>query len=171
MIAVFQPVVVSAKMTTPQDIFAECPAQVRGRTLEPSAVYELMRDRYALHRGPAGTSDDRPIEIIEGKPDDRAIAAGAVGPVYALQPAGTQAVPTGLVFVRFKAGVKATERTKDIERAGYKIARTVEYSPGAAWLRDTSNNIGQALNGIPKLEKIAGVENVEPQMLMARVSR
>ena len=171
MIAVFQPVVVSAKMTTPQDIFAECPAQVRGRTLEPSAVYELTRDRYALHRGPAGTSDYQPLEIIEGKPDDRAIAAGNVGPVYALKPAGTPAVPTGLVFVRFAAGVKATDRTEDLERAGYKIARTVEYSPAAAWVRNASDNIAQALNGIPALEKIKGVENVEPQMLMARVSR
>ena len=131
----------------------------------------MVRDRYVLHRGPAGASDDQPFEIIEGKPGDREIAAGTFGPVYALKPAGTQAVPTGLVFVRFKAGVKATERTKDIERAGYRIARTVEYSPGAAWLRDASDNIAQALNGIPKLEKIAGVENVEPQMLMRRVSR
>ena len=171
MIAVFHPVVVSAKMTTPHNIFAECPERLRGRTLEPSAVYELMRDRYAMHRGPAGASDDQAIEIIEGKSGDREIAAGNVGPVYALKPAGTPAVPTGLVFVRFKAGVKATDRTEDLERAGYKIARTVEYSPAAAWVRNASDNIAQSLNGIPELEKIAGVENVEPQMLMARASR
>jgi hypothetical protein len=91
-----------------------------------------MRDRHAMHRGAAGASDAQPIEIIEGKPGDRALAAGDVGPVYALKPAGTPAVPTGLVFVRFETGVKATERSEDIERAGYKIARTVEYSPGAA---------------------------------------
>jgi hypothetical protein len=158
-------------MTPPQDFFAEYPEQVRGRTLKPSAVYELKRDGYALHRGPTGMYDDQAITIVEGKPGDREIKTGNVGPLYALKPAGTPAVPTGLVFIRFAAGVKAADRTEDLERAGYEIARTVEYSPAAAWVRSASDNIAQALNGIPALEKIKGVENVEPQMLMARASR
>jgi len=127
---------------------------------EGGPVYKLENERYAVHR-----SDDE-LEFADGKAE-RADAR----PVYVLQPGGTPAVPTGLVFVRFKEGVKPNERTRDIEKAGYEIEQTLDYAPEAAWLRAKSGEIADALKGIDKLARIADVENVEPQMLMRRVSR
>jgi len=98
-------------------------------------------------------------------------ALGEVGPVYALQPGGTVAVPTGRVFIRFKEHVSVEDRLREIEQAGYEVAQRIGYAPHAAWLQARSNEIADALTGIPVLEKIADVENVEPQMLMQRANR
>ena len=123
-------------------------------------VYELENERYAVHR-----SDDE-LEFADGKAE-----RDDARPVYVLQPGGTPAVPTGLVFVRFKEGVKPNERTKDIEKAGYEIEQALDYAPEAAWLRAKSGDVADALRGIDKLTKITDVETVEPQMLMRRASK
>jgi hypothetical protein len=157
-------------MTSSKDKFAEYPRRVRNRTQDTSAVYELVDDRYAVNSAMrAEDSDESSIEVLEGKPESRAI--GRVGPVYRLAPGGSLAIPTGLVFVRFKSGELVVDHIADIEKAGYEVARTIEYAPEAAWVRDGSNDIAKALNGVGELEKMAGVENVEPQMLMPRATR
>ena len=130
-------------VTSSKTDFADYPERVRSRTEEPNSVYELQRDR----------QDAEP------------------GPVYALQPGGSAAVPTGLVFVRFKSGVKSTERVRAIEKAGYEISETVEYAAEAAWVRAKSGEVADALKGIAELEKIPDMENVEPQMLKRRATR
>ncbi|MGH7960233.1 MAG: hypothetical protein ACRERD_00210, partial [Candidatus Binatia bacterium] len=101
----------------------------------------------------------------------RVVSSGKVGPVYALHPSGTPAVPTGQVFIRFQEGVTVEARRQEIEQAGYEIAQSIAYAPHAAWLQARSGEIAAALTGIPTLEKIAGVENVEPQMLMPKANR
>ena len=130
-------------VTSSKKDFAEFPERVRSRTEEPNAVYELQTDR-----------------------EDE-----VSGPIYALQPGGSSAIPTGLVFVRFKSGVRSTERLREIEDAGYEISETVEYAAEAVWVRAKSGDIADALKGIDELEKIADVENVEPQMLRRRSSK
>jgi hypothetical protein len=166
----------------PQDTFAKYPLEVRNRTEKPFTVYRRSRDHYAVHRlgadvAPSGDAvatmreEDRLIEIFRGTPDTDAASPGDVGPVYAAQSGGSSAVPTGRVFVRFKDGVRAGEYRQQIERAGYEIEQSPEYAPHTAWLRSRSGKIIDALAGVQALEKIDDVENVEPQMLMQRVSR
>lgn len=58
-----------------------------------------------------------------------------------------------------------------IKQAGYEITNSLPYAPHAAWVSAQSGNILDVLVGISRLEAIADVENVEPQMLMARVQR
>ena len=150
----------NAMVTSSKKDFAEYPERVRSRMDDGGPVYKLENDRYAVHR-----SDDE-LEFADGKAE-----RDDARPVYVLQPGGTPAVPTGLVFVRFKEGVKPNERTKDIEKAGYEIEQALDYAPEAAWLRAKSGEISDALKGIDKLARIADVENVEPQMLMRRASK
>jgi hypothetical protein len=77
-------------------------------------------------------------------------------------------VPTGQIYIRFAEGVAADSRRREIERAGYEIVKTTQYTPHTAWLKSTSGDIAQALSNIHALEGLADVENVEPQMLTAR---
>lgn len=117
--------------------------------------------------------DEALIEVFQGQVDERkrAVSPGKIGPVYFLHSGGTLAVPTGRVFIRFQEGVRAEEHRQEIEQAGYDIAQSPVYAPHAAWLRARSGEIADALTGIPTLEKIANVENIEPQMLMQRATR
>ena len=46
-----------------------------------------------------------------------------------------------------------------------------DFSQNMNWLRAKSRRIADALTGIPKLEALSGIENVEPQMLMESVPR
>ncbi|MEP7147954.1 MAG: hypothetical protein ABI857_03635 [Acidobacteriota bacterium] len=166
-------------MTSSKENFADYPRQLRSRTQEPFSVYELSTDRFAVHRtktdARSSSGDDVSlqdgedlIEVVEGKPKGET-APETNGPVYTT--GGAQAIPTGLVFLRFGDGTKIAERADDIEGAGYEIARTIEYAANAGWLRHRSGSMAKSLTGISDLEKIRGVENVEPQMLMRRVSR
>ena len=113
------------------------------------------------------------IEVFRVEADERKQVASPnkVGPVYALQPGGAPAVPTGRVFIRFKEGVAVKDRLQEIEQAGYEIAQSIEYAPHAAWLRARSGEIADALTNFQTLERITDVENVEPQMLMQRTKR
>ena len=171
-------------MASPQDSSPKYPREVRSSTRLPATVYTRLPGHYALHRQHPGIppSDDAVtaiseggglIEVFRGEAADRKppVLPAKIGPVYAAQPGGTPAVPTGRVFIRFKEGVPVEERLQEIEQAGFEIAQTIEYAPHAAWLQARSGEIADALTGIEALEKIADVENVEPQMLMQRTNR
>lgn len=171
-------------MASQDDDFAKYPSEVRSSTQRSSVVYTRLHDHYAVDRQHASAApaegavatlsegEDK-IQVFRGKADERrrAAASSELRPVYELQPGGTPAVPTGQVFIRFREGVAVEERLREIEQAGYEIAQSLEYAPHAAWLRARSGEIADALADIRALEKIADVENVEPQMLMQRASR
>jgi hypothetical protein len=114
------------------------------------------------------TMKEEGIAVYRGEPDEAHGDADRVTPVYALQPSGPPAVPTGQIYIRFPEGVTAESRRDEIERAGYEIVKTSPYAPHTAWLKSASNSIGQSLTNIPALEKLRDVENVEPQMLTTR---
>jgi hypothetical protein len=168
-------------MSSEKDYFAKYPRQIRANTTSSAPLYLRQAGSYAVHQRPRELPapgaelllDDGAIAIFRGKPDETAAAsqAGSLGPVYGLQPSGLPAVPTGRVFVRFAAGVQAESRRQEISRAGYELVESVSYAPHAAWLRSRSGDIADALTGIPKLEQLPDVENVEPQMLMESVRR
>lgn len=89
-------------------------------------------------------------------------------PTYELPGGGGAATPTGRVLVRFADAAALEGRRKDIEAAGYKVEEVLSYAPEAAWVRAASGDAGDSLSGVGKLEAIAGIEEVEPQMLRAR---
>jgi hypothetical protein len=168
-------------MTTSKDDFAKSPPELKNRSAKPSASYELLSDRYAVHRrddaarsadpDPLVSDDGKVIEIVDGGPRRDDVRDGESGPVYALQPGGTIAVPTGRIFITFKAPEKISEREAEIKEAGYEIVQTLDYAANACWLRHVTGSIEESLAEIPKLEDLPDVENVEPQMLMPRMSR
>jgi hypothetical protein len=92
-------------------------------------------------------------------------------PVYVTDPGGSQAVPSGLVFVRFGEKMSARDHEGAIAAAGYEIVEVPPYALHAAWVRARDGSIPTALNGVERLEAIDGVENVEPQMLRPRSLR
>jgi hypothetical protein len=89
-------------------------------------------------------------------------------PVYVLSPGGQPARPTGRVLVRFADAAALTRHRKDIEAAGYVIEEVLSYAPQAAWVRAASGDPAEGLAAISALERMAEVEEVEPQMLRAR---
>jgi hypothetical protein len=167
-------------MSVDKDIFADYPQQVRAGAKEASSIYKLSPELYALHGRQAGTSapgvhyllNNGTIAVFKGTPDKAAVSAPErLGPVYALQPGGAPAVPTGLVFIRLRDGVRVGEREEEMKKAGYEIAERLDYASNAAWLRARSGNIADALEGIDALKEIPDAEDVEPQMLMESARR
>jgi hypothetical protein len=168
-------------MTGNQNNFSDFPQKIQSAT---GATYSQLLEHYAVHWQRADKAPsveaiatlyqgEQLIEIFKGEAGKLPIQAdrGFATPVYALQPDGSPAVPTGQIFVRFKEGTSAEEHRPDIEAAGYEIARLVSYAPQAAWLRARSGKVADALGNVKTLEKIADLENAEPQMLTAKANR
>jgi len=167
-----------AEVRFQKDYFSEYPKQIRNCT---SVSYTRKPGYYAVHYNQPNTMPLGAIlqlndgamsttgyayTIFPGEPNQS--EQGTVTPIYTLQPDGSIAVPTGLVFIRFAEGVDVESQREVINRAGYEIVQSLDYAPHAAWLRAQSGNIADAIARIPYLEVIPKVENIEPQMLMER---
>ena len=94
-----------------------------------------------------------------------------ISPVYALDPHGPLAVPTGRIFIRFIPGVTAEDRRPDLEERGYTITHIPSYAAHTAWALASNGDIATALFNIEKLKDLRDVANVEPQLLMQRKNR
>ena len=171
-----------------KDYFSEYPEQIRvgsdaydGLRLRTTVSYTRKPGYYAVHYNQPSTVATGAIlrlndgamsttgyayAVFSGEPNQS--ERGILSPVYTLESNGSVAVPTGLVFIRFAEGVDVESQHEAINRAGYKVAQSLSYAPHTAWLRAQSGNIVDAIAGISRLEAIADVENVEPQMLMER---
>ncbi|WP_392531591.1 hypothetical protein [Nostoc sp. C117] len=178
-----------AEVRFQKDYFSEYPQQIRvgsdaySGLRERSAVsYNRKPGYYAVHYNQPGTVAEGAIlqlnegamsttgcayAVFSGEPNQS--EKNTLSPIYTLEPDGSLAVPTGLVFIRFAEGVDVELQREAIERAGYKIEQSISYAPHAAWLRPQSGKILDAIAGISQLETIPNVENVELQMLMERV--
>jgi len=98
-------------------------------------------------------------------------ARGAVeGPVYRTA-GGDSAVPTGVVFVRFAAGVRAGGRRAELLAAGFTVDSLPPWAPSAAWVRSRSGVIADALRGLSRLRRLREVEAAEPEVLTVRARR
>ena len=158
---------------------AEYPKRVKAGTKRPDAYYERLSGLYAVQRGDekqdfAGAEmvfEQEGIAVFRGEPGESPVSQSPLTPVYKLHPDGPVAVPTGKIFLRFKEGVDASTRREEIERAGYKIVQTLPYAPSSAWVQSASDDPANSLADIDALEKLADVENVEPQMLVERALR
>lgn len=114
------------------------------------------------------------IALFEGLPSRRRggareLSGQTVIPVYGAD--GVMAVPTGQVFVRFGAGTDARDRASDLAAVGYDISRVLDFAPQGAWVMAQSGHISDSLQALDQLAGLAGVETVEPQMLIERRDR
>lgn len=157
------------------------PRTLRASTAEPKAVYRRVPELIAIHERtapPAGwevvlTLEDPPIVVCRGDAAALPLALlhSTVTPVYALERRGAPAVPTGLVLVRFRDGIPATACDEALSRQGYTIHDVLPYAPNAAWVKAVTGGIPASLRGIPALESLPDVVNVEPQMARRSVPR
>ncbi|MEH2314606.1 MAG: hypothetical protein V7K35_25135 [Nostoc sp.] len=177
-----------AEVKFQKDYFSEYPEQIRvgsdvydGLRLRTAVSYTRKPGYYAIHYNQPNTVTSGAVlqlndgamsttgyayAVFSGEPNQS--EQGTLSPIYTLQPNGSLAVPTGLVFIRFAEGVDVESQREVINRVGYEIAQSLDYAPHAAWLRAQSGNIADAIAGIPQLEAIPKVENIEPQMLMEK---
>lgn len=162
-----------------QKDFSDFPERVSAGAGRAGAWYVRAPGRYAVRQGEGEqeasgaemTFAREGIAVFSGEPGAARADAATPTPVYRLQPDGPLAVPTGKIFLRFKEGVEAASRREEIERAGYEIIETPPYAPSGAWVRAVGGDVARSLSNIKALEKLADVENVEPQMLVERARR
>ncbi|WP_138500629.1 hypothetical protein [Nostoc sp. PA-18-2419] len=163
-----------AEVRFQKDYFSEYPQQIRVSSNRSAISYTRQPGYYAIHydqpntvaRGAILQLNQGAIAIFSGEPNQS--QKNTLSPIYTLEPNGSLAVPTGLVFIRFAEGVDVESQRQAINGAGYKVEESLDYAPHAAWLRPQSGNIADAITGISRLEAIPSVENVELQMLMER---
>lgn len=139
-------------------------------------TFEFRSDLYAVTCAPdrvpdaalAVVNDDArtAIAICRGNPHSH----GGSAPVYSSSSDGPLAVPTGRVFVRLARNMAPSTRRAKFEAAGFVVDQLLSYAPNAAWLRPVRGGISHALapTALQELRAIAGVEHVEPQLLMSR---
>ena len=163
------------------DAFSVFPSTLPASTTQPKLLYRRQPELIAIHdrvEPPAGwpvvlTLEDPPIVICRG--DTRALPRtllhATLTPVYALTPRGSPAVPTGLVLVRFREGIAAAACGDVVAREGFTIHDVLPYAPSAAWVKAASGGIPASLRGIPALESLPDVVDVEPQMLKRSARR
>lgn len=162
-----------------ENMLREFPERLRAGTNRGDTFYARVPGYYAAHgsredadtTGAVMTLKEEGIAVYSGEPDDSQADAARVTPVYELQPSGPLAVPTGQIYIRFREGVAADSRRREIENAGYEIVKTSQYTPHTAWLKSASDSIAHALSNIHALERLADVDNVEPQLLTVRATR
>ena len=91
--------------------------------------------------------------------------------LYGTSPSASPQAPTGLVFIRFGEGESAEAQRPSLAAAGYEIVRVPGYAPHAAWVKASSGSIRDSLTGLERLLALPGVQAVEPELVMERVSR
>ena len=141
--------------------------------------YTRAREFVAVHATPSAMPAGAAVLLEDGSigvfnADAANLGKAEVGPVY--QPAGqsglaTLAVPTGRVLVRFQSGASAEARSPDIAQAGYRIEETLAHAPNAAWVRAADGSIATTLRSLGRLQSLAQIDRVEPQLIRAAVRR
>jgi hypothetical protein len=161
-----------------EDFYSKYPSRVGAGTGRSRSGFLLKHGYYATQRPTADIAQDAAmilndgaIAVFKGEPPQTREVQSTIGPVYELGPGGSLAVPTGLVFIRFRDGIDAGSQQQEIEQSGFEVKDTVPYAPNAAWLKARSGSIADSLAGISKLAALPDVESVEPQMLMKGSSR
>ena len=164
----------------PKEILAAFPEQMRASSGRPDVLYFKQRGCAVHHRPHGAPAPGAALVLNEGEiamylddppPTELHSPGVALTPVYSQRPAGSPAVPTGLVCIRFREGISPETRQRQIVAAGYEIAQCLAYAPNTAWLRARSGSAAEALHNLSLLEQLPDVENVEPQMLREWVAR
>ncbi len=163
-------------MSRADGLFAGFPQRIAAGA--PNAlVYEQKPGYFARHGEPLGEEEaevvfePEQITIVRGAPATPLAPGQALSPVYAPLGGDSLAVPTGQVFLRFRAGETVAAHREALQQAGFTITRELDYAPEGAWICASSGSIAEALSGLSALRSIDGVESVEPQLLMQRAWR
>ena len=164
-----------------QDHFPLFPDSVPASTERPSSTYSRVPGWFAVHGAPppsltlpvAFTLNEGAISVCRGEPPDpRALPPSLlITPVYSLRPGGRPAVPTGRVFIRFAEHIRADSRREALAQAGYRIVDLPAYAPQAAWVESAEDGVAASLAGLARLQTLAEIVNVEPEMLTPRIPR
>ncbi|NNG16614.1 MAG: hypothetical protein HKM89_09045 [Gemmatimonadales bacterium] len=163
------------------DPLPEYPARVRVSTERPELVYERLPGYFAI-RGPVPQTlrsavttemEDGQITVCRGTADssEAELADSTITPVYGLGAAGAPAVPTGRILVRFAEHIRAEEQRDALEGLGFRVVETLPYALHVAWVESVDGDAAAALHGIERLEGLADIVNVEPQMVRERRHR
>jgi hypothetical protein len=142
------------------------------------AAYAPLADHFAVYDRTPGTPapqavlllEDGSVAVFRGKPDDAMRRTARIGPVYR-SAQGRLVVPTGRILVRFRDGVAAESRRRDIEAAGFEVEEILPYATQAAWVRGKGTDIAGSLSRIGSLRGLADVEHVEPEWLSQAARR
>jgi hypothetical protein len=165
----------SAHVTIPRvdarTLLSSPPSTLRVGSPEQSLALKLSDELVARHdAGPSATS----VASFEGEriavepasaAAERNVDRGSLGPVYRQSPGGGLAVPTGRAFVSFAEGEDAARHGDDLAAVGYEIDAVPGYAPHAAWVRPASGSVVDGLRNLERLERVPGVEAVQPQVL------
>jgi hypothetical protein len=160
-----------------EDFYSQYPSRVGAGHGRSGSGFLLKHGYYSQHPPSDAAEEaelvleDGSIAVFRGEPPKTREVQSSIGPVYELGPGGSLAVPTGLVFIRFRDEITAGSRLQEIEQAGFELKDVVPYAPNAAWLKARSGSIADSLVGISQLTALADVESVEPQMLMKGSAR
>lgn len=145
------------------------PGVLRVRTGRGESIYELAPDLVAIHGvepGPHAVAafENEGVTVEKAERLSEPLAGERLGPVY-LQPGGALVVPTGRAFVRFAEGERPDRHTDDLRAAGFELEEVPSYAPHAAWVRPAGGGVVEGLQLLERLERLPGVESVEPQLL------
>jgi len=158
-------------------VLASSPRKLRLGSEQTEASYELAEDLIATH-----DAEPTPEALLTLEGEAVAVEPltaisrsdskqDVVGPVYRQAPGGGLAVPTGRVFVRFADGDSAARHEADLAKVGYDIEQIPAHAPHTAWVRAATGAVADGLRGVGRLERVPGIENVEPQLLKEPVHR
>lgn len=158
---------------------SDYPAQIEVRSNEGQVVrYHLAPEFYArsskVRRSPrervVQKLDDR-FAIFHVPASSGPTAGGDILPVYRAQPSGTFAIPTGRLWVRFAEGIDAAQKREKVDKVGCSLEELPAWTASGAWVRASSGKVADALAAVAVLQKLPGVEHVEPQMLLPSVRK
>ena len=145
-------------------------SELRVGPLGREALFQLRADLVALH-GAAPESGAKAVLHLPGAQvevvrdaDVDSSEARRRGPVYAQQPTGTLAVPTGRVFLRL-ARSAGTDLAARLAPLGFKIVLQPHATPVGAWVEPIGGRIEDGLARIAELAALPGVEGAEPELL------
>jgi hypothetical protein len=121
----------TAEVRFQNDYFSEYPEQIRVSSERTAISYTRKSGYYAIHynqpsKVPSGAIlqlNEGAIAVFPGEPNQS--EQGKVSPIYTVQPNGSLAIPTGLVFIRFAEGVNVESQREVINRAGYEVVLTM----------------------------------------------
>lgn len=161
--------------------FSRYPEQITASSQPGAATYEQRSGYYAIRLADPEAEPGGAVSVIRDETGAIALFKGAA-PVTLQRHGGERplpvygdgniaVVPTGEVFIRFQEGVDAGDRVADIEAAGYAITKVLDFAPQGAWIHAISGEIADSLQNLAQLEGLAGIENIEPQLLIERQLR
>ena len=153
---------------------SDYPAQIEVRSSEGQIMrYRLAPEFYArCSKVPLSPGErvvqrlDDAFTIFRVPASSSAIPKGSVLPVYRAQPSGMLAVATGRLWVSFAEGIDATQKREKVEKVGCSLEELPPWAARGAWVRASSGKVADALAAAAVLERLPGVEHVEPQMLL-----